>query len=460
MIHPTMASKRENFKSRWTVIMAMAGSAIGLGNIWRFPYMVGEHGGAAFIILYILATIFISLPVFMAEMTVGRRSRTSAYGAMSKLNPKVGFWKAAGILAIFIPTLIASYYSVIGGWSLEYLFMSCTGNIVQSNPDSVTSLFGSFISSPWRPVIVHLLFLLLCVLVVARGVRSGIEKFSEYTIPLLFVLIVLMAVYSLTLPGAMEGVKYLVKPDFSQLNARSLAYALGQSFYSLSLGMGTIITYGSYVSKKESIMFSGVGTATSDLMFAIIAGFAIMPAVFAAGIEPGAGPGLVFQSIPYIFASLGKEVPVISAVVSVIFFLTIVVAAMTSCISLLEVGVSYLVENHSMKRTSASLLLFVLCGTAGVFCSLSFGTLSGIQIGGMNLFDVFDYLSSNIFLPILATIVVIFVGFSMSRDDVRDEITNGGSIPGSNRLFPVVYFLIKWIAPIFMVLLFITNFIL
>ena len=455
-----MAKNRENFGSRWTVIMAMAGSAIGLGNIWRFPYMVGEHGGAAFIILYIFATLLISLPVFIAEVTIGRRSRTSAYGAMSKLDPRGRGWRLAGILAVFIPTLIASYYSVIGGWSLEYLFKSFVGDLVEGNPEEVTAIFGNFISGPWLPVIVHLVFLLLCVLIVERGVKSGIEKFSEYTIPMLFVLIVLMAVYSLTLPGSMEGVKYLVKPDFSGIDARSLAYAMGQSFYSLSLGMGTIITYGSYVSRKESILSSGVGTAVSDQLFAVLAGFAIMPAVFAAGIEPGAGPGLVFQSIPYIFASLGKAVPAISIVVSVIFFLTIVVAAMTSCISLLEVGVSYLVENRSMKRSSASWLLFLVCGTGGVLCSLSFGPLSGVRIGDMGIFDVFDYLSSNILLPILAFIVVIFVGFTMKKEDVRDEITNGGSLSKSSRLFPVIYFLIKWVAPISMVAIFVTNFIL
>jgi len=454
------SEKRENFSNRKAAIFTLAGSAIGLGNIWRFPYMVGEHGGAAFVVLYIVATLLISLPVFIAEITLGRRARTSAYGSMSKMDPSRKFWKAAGILSIIIPLIIISYYSIIGGWSLEFLFKACTAEFIRSEPDTVNAVFGDFISNPVLPVLVHLAFLAACTYIVAHGIKSGIERFSKLTIPVLFVLIVLMAVYSITLPGASAGVRYLARPDFSQINARSFAYALGQSFYSLSLGMGAIVTYGSYIHKDENLLVTSGGTAISDLLFALLASFAIMPAVFAAGIEPGAGPGLVFQSIPFIFSSLGSSLPVTSTVASIIFFVTLLVAAMTSCISLLEVGVSFLTENKGMERKKACLLLFAVCGTAGAFCSLSFGPLSSAKIGNMGIFDIFDWLSSNILLPILAFITVIFVGFVMKKDDVRDEMTNAGSLPDNVKLFSVVFFLLKWLAPVAIVLIFITNFIL
>lgn len=454
-----MNQKREKFGSRVAVIFAMAGSAIGLGNIWRFPYMVGEHGGAAFVMVYIICTLLISLPVFVAEVSVGRRSRTSAYGAMSTLSPKGGIWKAMGFLTVFIPLLIASYYSVIGGWSLNYLIKACSLSFLDVSPEEVTGLFGSFISSSWAPLIFHLVFLAACCTVVAGGVKYGIEKFSKLTIPVLFILVVLILVYSVTLPGASAGVRYLLKPDLSRLTPRTFAYALGQSFYSLSLGMGTIITYGSYVSRKENILGSSAGTAISDLIFAILAGFAIMPAVFAAGIEPGAGPGLIFQSIPFIFTKMGAGMPLVSTIIAVLFFLTIVVAAMTSCISLVEVGVAFLSDRYGIRRPVGSLVIFSVCGMAGVLCSLSFGALSSFTVVGMCIFDLFDWFASNILLLIAAFAVVVFVGFVMKKEDVWDEVTNSGAFKVNVKLFNLLYFLIKWVAPAALTLIFITNFI-
>ncbi|MGM9761360.1 MAG: sodium-dependent transporter [Candidatus Cryptobacteroides sp.] len=444
-----MSAKRESFGSRMAVIFAMAGSAIGLGNIWRFPYMVGEHGGSVFILVYIVATLLISLPVFVAEVVIGRRSRSNANTAFSRLSGGRRFWKVVGFLPILIPLVIASYYSVIGGWSLDYLFKSCTMTFSTTAPEDVSAIFDSFTSNGAEPVLMHLLFLLATVIVVAGGVKSGIEKFSKVTLPVLFVLIVAIAIYSICLPGAGEGVRYLVKPQLGELTPRTFAYAMGQSFYSLSLGMGAIITYGSYVSKKENILASSAGTAVSDLLFAILAGFAIMPAVFASGLEPGAGPGLIFRSVPYVFATMGANAPVVSTIVAVLFFLAVVVAAMTSCISLVEVGVAYLVEKFGMKRPLASALIFVLCGGAGVLCALN-----------STAFDRFDWLSSNILLLLMALLVVIFVGFVMKKEDVRDEITNSGSLKSAEKIFPLVYFLIRWVAPVAVVLIFISNFIL
>ena len=453
-----MAGKREKFGGRLAVILAMAGSAIGLGNIWRFPYMVGEHGGAAFVFIYILATIFISLPVFLAEVMIGRRSHTNARDAFARLSRHHPFWRAAGYLTILIPTLIASYYSVIGGWSVEYFVQSCGLTFVKTAPEQVSGLFAPFVSSTWTPVLMHLVFLTACVGVVAGGVKSGIEKFSKVSLPVLFVLIIFILGYSVALPGAGAGVRYLLHPDWSELTPRTFAYAMGQSFFSLSLGMGAIITYGSYVSKRENILVTSSGTAVSDLLFAILAGFAIMPAVFAAGIEPGAGPGLIFQTVPYVFSKMGADLPVLSAAVSILFFLAIIVAAMTSLISLVEVGVSFLMERKGLSRGRACLMVFAICGSLGTLCSLSFGPLANATVAGMSIFDLLDWVCSNILLLVMALLSVIFVGWILPRRVVRDEFTNGGTVNG--RVFPVLYFLIKWVAPIAVVIIFCTNFIL
>ena len=455
-----MEKKREGFGSRTAVIFAMAGSAIGLGNLWRFPYMVGEHGGAVFVLIYIVTTILFSLPIFIAEVIIGRRSHTNARDAFATLAPGKPFWKALGFLPVIIPTLIASYYSVIGGWSLEYFIKACSLEFIHSSPDAASGLFSGFVSQPWAPVFLHLLFFAMSAVVVAFGVKAGIEKFSKFILPVLFILIVVIATYSLSLPGSSEGVKYLFKPDFSEFTPRTFAYALGQSFYSLSLGMGIIITYGSYVRKDENILVSSAGTAVSDLLFALLAGLAIMPAVFAAGIEPGAGPGLIFQSIPYIFCKMGGDLPVVSSIAAILFFFTIIVAAMTSLISLIEVGTLYLVEKYEMGRTKAVLTVFLVCGVAGTLCSLSFGPLSGLKLAGMGIFDLFDWVSSNILLLIMAFLSVVFVGFVMKKEDVRDEFTNGGRKRRNAPFFNAAYFLIKWVAPVAVLLIFFTNFIL
>lgn len=451
---------RENFGSRIAVITALVGSAIGLGNIWRFPYMLGEHGGGAFILVYVLATLLVSLPVFVAEVMIGRRSGINARDSFNVLAPGKPFWKAIGILTIIIPTIIASYYSVIGGWSIEYFVKSCGMAFSNMAPDEAEGIFGNFISRPWAPVITHLVFLFLSVLVVAFGVNSGIGRFSKAAIPVLFVLILVIIGYSLSLPGAGAGVRYLFKPDLSQLTPTTFAYAMGQSFYSLSLGMGIIITYSSYMSRKENILFSSGVTAVSDLGFAILAGLAIMPAVFAAGIEPGAGPGLIFQSIPFIFCKMSAELPVLSSIISLVFFLAIIVAAMTSCISLVEVGTAFIVERFRICRPVAAAIIFVICGSLGTLCSLSFGPLKDFTIAGKTIFDLLDWFTSNILLLIMAFMAVIFVGFVMRKDDVRDEFTNSGALRKDGRLFGVFYFLIKWVAPIALVLIFISNFIL
>ena len=447
--------KRERFGSRFAVIAAMAGSAVGLGNIWRFPYVLGQYGGAAFILVYIAASLLVALPIFFAESVIGRRSGRDTYGAMQLLAPGTA-WKWAGLLTILSPLLILSYYSVVGGWSVEFLFKSLSFSFTEkAAAEEVSGYFGKFISSTWQPLLSHTLFMALVAGVVLGGVKNGIERFSKVAMPLLFVLILFIVGYSLTLPGSRAGVEYLVKPDFSKLTADAYAAALGQAFFSLSLGVGTVLTYASYVKKEENLVVSGVGTAVSDLLFAMIAAFAVMPAVFAAGIEPGSGPGLVFQTLPYIFNTMSQAMPITSALVSIAFFLTILAAALTSAISMLEVGVAYLVDEKGMERRKATLLLALGTWLLGVLCSLSFGPLAHVKLLGLNIFDFLDSLCSVWLLPLGGLLFTLFVGWWMSKADVRDELTNGGTC--NVRLFGLVYFLMRYLAPVGILVVFLTN---
>ena len=434
---------RENFGGRAAVIMALAGSAIGLGNIWRFPYMVGENGGAAFILVYILATLLLLLPIFLAEAVIGRRSRANAFGAMKTLTPH-SKWKWTGLFAVITPMIVLSYYSVVGGWALGYFGNSLTGGFLQSNPEALHGVFASFLGSSWKPIVCFTAFLAISCLIVAGGVKSGIEKFSKYCIPVLFLMIVTMAVFSLSLPGAGEGVRYLVKPDFSKLTASAVAAAVGQGFFSLSLGMGIVITYSSYVKPSENLVASGAGTAIADLLFALLAGFAVMPAVFAAGIEPAAGPGLVFETLPYIFAKMGVELPLLSSVAAFLFFAALLIAALTSSISLAEVGVAYLVEERGLKRGWACLITFLVTWLVGVSC-----------VYGPGVLDFLDSFSSNVLMTLGGLLCVIFVGWIMPKQDVQDEITNGGTV--NRRTFRLLYFLMRYLAPLAVVSILISN---
>lgn len=435
--------------------MAMAGSAIGLGNIWRFPYITGQNGGAAFILIYVICVILISLPIMLSETIIGRTAASNVFGAMKKLAPGTG-WKWVGLLCLASPFIILSYYSVVGGWSIGYFFKS----VATGFDESITDTFGTFTSSVWMPLLFHTLFILATAVIVCGGIKNGIEKFNNWSLPLLFVLIVVIAVYSITLPGASEGVKYLIKPDFSLLRPRSFAYAMGQGFFSLSLGVGTVLTYASYMKKDSDILKTGVCTAGFDMLFAIIAGFAVMPAVFAAGLEPGAGPGLIFETLPFIFVKMGVTAPLLSRLIAIFFFLTIVVAALTSSISMYEVVVAYLVEEKGMSRLKAVAITFVGIWSLGVICSLSFGPLSGVKILGLGIFDFCDTLTSNFLMTLGALLFVLFAGWKMNRETVWKALTNDGKIKCNCLLFKPLYFTIRYVAPVGIVLLAFTNIIL
>ena len=427
------ALKRDSFGSSFAVIMAYAGSAIGLGNLWRFPYMAGENGGAAFIFIYLICTLLLSLPIFLAEAVIGRRTQLNAVGSMKKLATSK-FWNILGVLSVLTPCVILSYYCIVGGWSIEYLLLS------------FNLIYGVFLPSGYKALAFSTVMLGLTCLVVACGVKNGIEKFSKYSIPALFLFIIIITVYALRMPGASEGVTYLLKPDFSKITGRTILTAIGQSFYSMSLGSGIIMTYSSYVSKKENLLSSACWTAISSIIFAVIAGFAIMPAVFAKGIAPDAGPGLLFVTLPEIFTEMGAASPFFGRMISVLFFLTVVVAALTSTISLIEPGIAYLVEERKISRRKACFIMF--------FCIWLLGVGSAFS---QEIFGYVDVISSNILLILGALLAVLFVGWKMDKAVIRDEFTNGGSCNG--RIFGVFYFAVRYLAPVILIIFFIFNFI-
>ena len=442
---------RDRFGS-FGALVAMAGSAVGLGNLWRFPYLVGENGGAAFIIVYIFFVFLLCLPIFISEFVVGRRSQKNAFAAFRDLSGGSA-WRWVGLFTIIVPLIVLSYYSVIGGWSVDYLLKSLTLSFTDNASQSaIHTMFTDFVSSAWAPLLTHTAFLALTTLIVVVGIKGGIEKFSKIMMPILFFMVVAIAVYSLTLPGASAGLDYLFNPDFSKITGKACAAALGQAFFSLSLGFGTIMTYASYVSKQDNIMFQSAATAVSDLMFALIAGVAIMPAVFAFGLNPQSGPGLVFETLPFVFGQMPA-----GGVVAILFFLALLVAALTSSISMLEVAVAYLVEEKGFSRIGACVLLFAVCWVVGALCSLSFGPLSHIQIGGGNLFDFFDNLSSNILMTLGSLLTVLFVGWRMKKSDVYDEFTNGGTLSRNAKIFGVLWFLIRYICPLTIITIFLTG---
>lgn len=444
--------KRDSFGSRFGALVAMAGSAVGLGNLWRFPYLVGENGGAAFIIIYILMSFLICLPIFICEFVVGRRSQENAYSSFRDLSGG-SWWKYVGMMTVIVPLIVTSYYSVVGGWSIEYLFKSLAFSFTLGESQAaISTMFGDFVSSPWLPLATHTLFLLITAVIVAAGIKGGIEKFSKIMMPMLFVIVLGIALYSMMLPGAKAGLDYLFNPDFSKIDAKACAAALGQAFFSLSIGFGTIMTYASYVSKKENVMFQSMATAASDLAFALIAGMAIMPAVFAFGLNPQSGPGLVFETLPYVFSQMPA-----GGVVAILFFLALLVAAVTSSISMFEVGVAYLVEEKKLPRVGACAIIFAFCWILGAFCSLSFGPLSEFRLFGRNIFDFFDNLSSNVLMTLGSLLTVLFVGWRLKKTDIYDEFTNGGTISMNAKLFGVLWFLIRYVAPLAVIIIFVSG---
>ncbi|MBP8677024.1 MAG: sodium-dependent transporter [Bacteroidales bacterium] len=443
--------KRDGFGSRFGVLVAVAGSAVGLGNLWRFPYMVGNNGGAAFIIIYLLFVILLCLPIMFSEFIIGRRTQSNVFGAINKLAPKSPFL-SIGVISVVASICIMAFYSVVGGWTIEYIFKSFSPDFLTANSASLESQFKEASTSSLVPIATHLAFLGLSALIVVAGIKNGIEKYSKILMPVLFFLVMLLAIRSMTLDGSSAGIKFLFYPDFSKITGATLIAALGQAFFSLSLGMGCIITYGSYVKKNENLFKVSLMTVAADTGFAILAGLAVMPAVFAFGISPGQGPSLVFITLPQIFAQLP-----FGNVIAIAFFFILFIAAITSAISLLEVIVAYFTEELKLTRKAAVLIAFTIIGIFGTLSSLSNGVLADVKIFGKTFFDLFDYTSSNILLPVGGLLVVMFVGWRMKKADVLDELTNGGSITIKGFVLKWIIFTIKFLAPIAIALVLLSS---
>ena len=433
----TNKAQRENWGTRFGFLMAATGSAVGLGNIWRFPYITGENGGSAFIIIYLLCIIAIGLSIMIAEFAVGRKTSLSAVGAYKSQNEN---WTFAGALGVLSAFFIMGFYPVVGGWSLAYVFKSATGLLAA--PEAISSAFDAFAGATIEPLIWTIIYMVINVIIVAKGISGGIEKASKVLMPALFALLVIVIIKGINLPGASEGLAYLFKPDWSQVTGGTVLAALGQSFFTLSLGMGCMITYGSYLGKQERIPADATSVVAMDTMVAIMAGLAIFPALFAFGMEPTAGPGLVFVVVPAIFAHMGNVGPLIS----ITFFAALTVAALTSSMSLLEVAVSYLIDEKKMNRKTATYLSAGIMTVMCILSSLSMGSLSGIKLFGVNFFDFFDILTDKIFLAIGGMLLTIFVGWFMRKEDLKNEITNNGTLPFG--LFGVWYNIVKYVIPV------------
>ena len=442
---------RDGFGSRFGVLVAVAGSAVGLGNLWRFPYMVGNNGGAAFIIIYLLFVILLCLPIMFSEFIIGRRTQSNVFGAINKLAPKSPFL-SIGVISVVASICIMAFYSVVGGWTIEYIFKSFSPDFLTANSASLESQFKEASTSSLVPIATHLAFLGLSALIVVAGIKNGIEKYSKILMPVLFFLVMLLAIRSMTLDGSSAGIKFLFYPDFSKITGATLIAALGQAFFSLSLGMGCIITYGSYVKKNENLFKVSLMTVAADTGFAILAGLAVMPAVFAFGISPGQGPSLVFITLPQIFAQLP-----FGNVIAIAFFFILFIAAITSAISLLEVIVAYFTEELKLTRKAAVLIAFTIIGIFGTLSSLSNGVLADVKIFGKTFFDLFHYTSSNILFPVGGLLVVMFVGWRMKKADVLDELTNGGSITIKGFVLKWIIFTIKFLAPIAIALVLLSS---
>lgn len=430
-------NNRESWGSRFGFIMAAAGSAVGLGNIWRFPYLTGMNGGGAFILIYLVFTFGIGVSVMITEFALGRRTKLSAVGAYRSHNPN---WTFAGILGVLTAFFIMGFYPVVGGWSLAYIFKALSGELLRSA--SLGDTFSHFITSPIEPLAWMVAYLLINIAVVARGISGGIEKASKVLMPALYILFIIIAIRSLTLPGATAGLAFLFRPDFGAVTGETILAALGQAFFSLSIGMGCMMTYGSYLSKQENLPTNAMFITMMDTSVALLSGIAIFPALFAFHMEPTGGPGLVFVVVPSIFARMGP----IGTFLSLIFFVALSVAALTSSVSLMEVVVSYLIDERKLPRTKSVNITALIMVVCAILSSLSLGPLANFHVLGVPFFDFFDILTDKIFLAIGGMILTIFAGWFVNKEDLKDELTNQGSI--TFPLFEIWYFLVKFIIPI------------
>lgn len=436
-----MSKPRAQFATRIGVIAASVGSAIGLGNIWRFPYEAGQHGGGAFLLIYILFVFAIGVPIICSEFLIGRSSHSNVLGAFQKLERKGSKWHLISYVGILSSLMILSFYSVVAGWTLEYTIQSVAGGLKDSSPDYLANYFQEFTTQSNRSLMWTIVFLLLNYLIIRKGLKNGIERMSNIMTPLLFVILLVFCVNSLMMPGAADGLKFLFVPDFSKITPKVMLGALGQAFFSLSLGVSTLITYASYFKKDVPLVRSASIIAGLDTLFAIVAGLIIFPALFTYGIEPTEGPKLVFEVLPYIFSQTPG-----GQIWATAFFFLLFLASITSTISMSEISISFFCEEWKMTREKASMLNTVIAIVFGSLCALSFGAAADWKIFGMTVFDLFNFTTANLLMPVCGIVFAIFAGWFMDKKLVRSQLTNDETL--KVRTYKSIVFSLRYIAPL------------
>lgn len=437
-------TNRGSFGGRLGIILASAGSAVGLGNIWRFPTEVGRNGGAAFILVYLCFVFFLAMPVMVSEFIIGRASKANTVDSYRRLSSGKP-WVIVGFLGVLGGFLVLSFYSVVAGWTLQYTISSLVYQL--TGDQDYGAFFNNFVSNPWQPLIYVAVFLLLTHFIVARGVQAGIERYSKIMMPALLVIILVLMSCSLSMPGSREGLQFLLHPDFSKVTASVVLSAMGQAFFSLSVGIGCLATYASYFQRDVPLVSSAFSVCFIDTMVAILSGFIIFPAVFSVpGVEVDAGPGLVFITLPNVFNMAFSDVPVVGYVFSSLFYILLLLAALTSSISMHEIDTAFIHEKFHLSRPRAAAVVTVVCLVLGAACSLSFGPWEKIQVCGLRIFDLFDYLTAKFIMPLCSIFISLFVGWVLDRKLVQNELTNDGTLRIRTARFLI--FLIRWVAPV------------
>lgn len=440
---------RATFGSKLGVIMATVGCAVGLGNIWRFPYMIGQNGGAAFLAIYIICIILLGLPVMLSEFFIGRYTRKNAAGAFKVLAPGTK-WSLIGYNGVLASFLILGFYSVVAGWTLEYIMQAVTGSLSDKAPEVFAQDFKLFSTEIFRPILWTVTFIGLTHFIVVSGVKEGIERTSKVMMPILFLILLALCIRSVTLPNASEGLYFLFKPDFSKITSAVVLSAMGQAFFSLSIGMGCLITYSSYFSKDTKMQITALQVTILDTLVAVMAGIMIFPAVFSFGIAPTAGPELVFITLPNVF----QQLPM-GAIWSLVFFLLLALAALTSTISLHEVATAYVHEEYQITRTKAAWFVSGGVMVLGIISSLSIGIWKEYTLFGLTFFDLLDYLTAKIMLPFGGMLICIYLGNRVDRKILKEELTNKGTVPFY--FFNTYAFFMKYIAPIAIGMIFLNE---
>ena len=437
-------SERGNFGTKIGVILATAGSAVGLGNIWRFPYMTGQNGGAAFILIYLVFVFLLGIPGMMSEFIIGRHSSANAaraYKMLSRGKP----WQIIGYMGVITSMIILGFYAVVAGWCLQYLFASVTGQLM-GDSQYVMDYFKEFSTNPIKPVFWTIAFILLTHFVVVHGVRNGIEKASNLLMPTLLVLMIVIVIASCMLPGATKGIEFLFKPDFTKINRNMLLESMGQAFFSLSLGTACLCTYASYFSRQTNLMKSACQIALLDTLIAILAGLMIFPSAFSVGVNPDSGPSLIFITLPNVFQQAFAGIAGLGFVIAILFYGLLALAALTSTISMHEIGTAFFYEELHISRNRGAWIETVVCCVIGIFCSLSMGAVDGLSLMGMPFLDFCDHLTAQFLLPLGSFLTCIFVGWFVPQQIVKDEYTNWGTLRGS--LYQAWLFAVRFICPV------------